>query len=668
MLGANSVRTLKIILAMLALSACASASHAATLLSTIGNPVTLQTNIFRSNVNPTFDFQTDAAGGTVTSIVFQMNATSNAAFGYPDSIATTVQIQILQGASVVGTFVHSSYDAGTKRVTLTGSAALAGNTTYTIRLGCTTCANTGFDQTTTNATGWQFTSNYFGTGYPIISLSGTAADSTSPTVQIQNAPPSLSNLNAFNVTFQFSETVTGFVVGDISVGNGSVSNFVAVDSDTYTADITPSGSGNVTIDVAAGVAQDAASNPNTAATQVTVTCGVGCGASATIQATQRAIQRFASQRIRNMTAEGPGISGLLDGDNLGGGFNRIGGGPVGFNYAGKDGNYSGSFSSSLQQFARFMGSRNNADSGRQGSASPVRPAANVWIKGRWTRAQDDRGGIDEESDFGIVYLGADYRFSDRLLIGVLGQVDWADQTSTGLGVEAEGRGWMVGPYVVQRLSPKAVMDLRLAWGKSDNKINPVGTYWDDYDSERWQVEGNLTGSFEAGNWHIAPALGLNYFKETQEAYTDSNGFLIGEQTVELGTLSFGPTFTYRMQGNDGLQLRPFVGVHGIWDFKAPDAFDVSGIATGTEELRAKLRLGLNLTNSRGMTFLVAYSYDGIGLSDYEAHTGELTVNVPLTAQGLPRGASLRGSYALQAASAFESGDLQQARLELNVPF
>ncbi len=99
-----------------------------------------------------------------------MNATSNGDANYPDSIATTVTIQILQGVAVIDTFTHSSYDSDSDTVTLTGSAALAGSTTYTLKLGCTTCANTGFDQTSTNATGWQFTTDYYETGYPVISL------------------------------------------------------------------------------------------------------------------------------------------------------------------------------------------------------------------------------------------------------------------------------------------------------------------------------------------------------------------------------------------------------------------------------------------------------------------------------------------------------------------
>jgi len=49
--------------------------------------------------------------------------------------------------------------------------------------------------------------------------------------------------------------------------------FVALDSNTYTADITPDSNGDITIDVAAGVAQDGASNNNTAAAQVVVAFG-----------------------------------------------------------------------------------------------------------------------------------------------------------------------------------------------------------------------------------------------------------------------------------------------------------------------------------------------------------------------------------------------------------
>ena len=98
-----------------------------------------------------------------------------------------------------------------------------------------------------------------------------AVDAGTPTVAIQNAPSSVNSTAAFSVTFEFSEDVTGFGVGDITVVNGAAGNFAATDGNTYTADITPDGNGDITIDVAANTAQDAAGNNNQAATQVRVT-------------------------------------------------------------------------------------------------------------------------------------------------------------------------------------------------------------------------------------------------------------------------------------------------------------------------------------------------------------------------------------------------------------
>ncbi|MEW8015318.1 MAG: Ig-like domain-containing protein, partial [Candidatus Sedimenticola endophacoides] len=94
-------------------------------------------------------------------------------------------------------------------------------------------------------------------------------DNVIPSVVIQNAPASHSS-TSFSVTIEFSKDVTGFEVGDITVVRGTASNFAATDANTYTATITPIRMNDVTIDVAGGVAEDAAGNGNTAATQVGV--------------------------------------------------------------------------------------------------------------------------------------------------------------------------------------------------------------------------------------------------------------------------------------------------------------------------------------------------------------------------------------------------------------
>jgi len=72
------------------------------------------------------------------------------------------------------------------------------------------------------------------------------------------------------MTATFNETVTGFVVGDIVVTNGSAGSFSGSGT-TYTFSVTPTASGVVNVNVAAGVAQDSAGNGNTAATQFSIT-------------------------------------------------------------------------------------------------------------------------------------------------------------------------------------------------------------------------------------------------------------------------------------------------------------------------------------------------------------------------------------------------------------
>ncbi|MFC2004749.1 LamG-like jellyroll fold domain-containing protein [Chloroflexota bacterium] len=106
-------------------------------------------------------------------------------------------------------------------------------------------------------------------------LTGTSVsfiyDTTAPTVTLTTTASEPTNTSPIPVTTTFSENVTGFAVSDTTVGNGTASNFQAVSQNVYTFGVTPSSEGTVTVDIAASVAQDAASNNNTAATQLSLT-------------------------------------------------------------------------------------------------------------------------------------------------------------------------------------------------------------------------------------------------------------------------------------------------------------------------------------------------------------------------------------------------------------
>ena len=78
---------------------------------------------------------------------------------------------------------------------------------------------------------------------------------------------------AFTVTATFSESVSGFDVSDVTVGNGTASAFSGGGT-TYSFTLTPTADGTVTVDVAAGSASDVAGNGNTVATRLSRTADV----------------------------------------------------------------------------------------------------------------------------------------------------------------------------------------------------------------------------------------------------------------------------------------------------------------------------------------------------------------------------------------------------------
>ena len=97
-------------------------------------------------------------------------------------------------------------------------------------------------------------------------------DNTAPTVTISDVPATSDA--PFTATFTFPEAVTGFAVGDITLGNATASSFTVTSTTVYTALVTPTADGAVTVDVPASAAQDAAGNGNTAATRASSTYAV----------------------------------------------------------------------------------------------------------------------------------------------------------------------------------------------------------------------------------------------------------------------------------------------------------------------------------------------------------------------------------------------------------
>lgn len=94
-------------------------------------------------------------------------------------------------------------------------------------------------------------------------------DQMAPTPVI-TGPVGTTTMDPFTVVIDFGETVTGFDTSDLTVVGATVTSLVDDGNGAYTATVNASGDGTVTIDIAAGAANDLAGNSSAAAAQYSV--------------------------------------------------------------------------------------------------------------------------------------------------------------------------------------------------------------------------------------------------------------------------------------------------------------------------------------------------------------------------------------------------------------
>ena len=384
----------------------------------------------------------------------------------------------------------------------------------------------------------------------------------------------------------------------------------------------------------------------TADDRATVTCSSPVEPTEDVQEVEKKEEafdkRFINHSLRQMLDDEPDrprfirrFPGSLWGGN--GGTGTTNSSPFNLAMSGADGK--ASFSTSLSQMASAMA---GADQAKQQQAMSLGSATlnerpgpapysgvDIWTEAHFTAFNDDIGNGNADGDFDILYVGADIPLTTNLLVGILGQFDWANEHTKLDGSSAEGNGWMVGPYLSARLDEHLFFDWRAAWGQSDNKVSPFGTYTDNFDTDRWLTTARLTGNWTSGNWRLTPSAAFKYGEEEQQAYTDSNGIRIAGQTDSLGRIEFGPEFGYRWDLADGTLIEPQLSLVGVWNFEEGGSFLVGNTFVTPDDFTGRVEGGVLVQLPKGMSFRSTAAYDGIGSSDYEAWTGKVWLNLPL---------------------------------------
>ncbi|MDB5268891.1 MAG: hypothetical protein JWP58_1931 [Hymenobacter sp.] len=234
--------------------------------------------VYTFNVTPT-------TAGTATTVSVPANVAQDAASNFNTGAPSTYSITYVQpvtAAPVVNAPANGSL-INTSTPAYSGTAVA--NSTVTVyvdgtSIGTTTATAGGtfsLNQPTALAQGShtvRATAQTSGSAVSANSDTNTfSVDSVQPTVAISSSTAAnngTSGSATFAYTVTFSEAVTGFVAGDVTVTNGSISGFSGSGT-TYAFNVTPAANGAVTVNVPANVAVDAAGNGNTAATQYSIT-------------------------------------------------------------------------------------------------------------------------------------------------------------------------------------------------------------------------------------------------------------------------------------------------------------------------------------------------------------------------------------------------------------
>ncbi|WP_299022624.1 tandem-95 repeat protein [uncultured Photobacterium sp.] len=210
---------------------------------------------------------TDSAGNTNTAAT-QLSLSLDTVLPGISIGSDTPSLKAGETASLTFTLSEASSDFAASDITVVGGSlsGFAGSgTTYTATF---TPDSDRTAAATIDVAVNAFTDSAGNTNTAATQLS-ISLDTLLPTVTIGSDKTELKAEGTANITFALSEASSDFAVGDITVENGVLSNFTGSEA-SYSATLTPSDDGTVTLDVSKGAFTDMVGNESLAASQVTV--------------------------------------------------------------------------------------------------------------------------------------------------------------------------------------------------------------------------------------------------------------------------------------------------------------------------------------------------------------------------------------------------------------
>lgn len=240
----------------------------------------------------------------------------------------------------------------------------------------------------------------------------------------------------------------------------------------------------------------------------------------------------------------------------------------------------------------------------------------VWVQGGYTDVDQSTTGAAFSGDLVNVVAGYDRFVTERLLLGVAFSYETLDIDTSFLSGRGslENDGYGLAPYIGYRFDDTWSADLAVGynWLSYDSKVDN-NTASGSFDAERWFANTSVNGIFRSANWRFLPKAGLLYMKETQDAYTQTNGVRVAEADIRLGRVYAGGRIGYATE-----TMMPYIKLIGEYDFKRPGAQAIgNGQFTSDDDTGAQIGAGIEFFSTGPYSGAVEVGYNSAFREDLD---------------------------------------------------
>lgn len=164
------------------------------------------------------------------------------------------------------------------------------------------------------------------------------------------------------------------------------------------------------------------------------------------------------------------------------------------------------------------------------------------------------GGWDGQDYGGMVYSavgGADYRLTDRLVLGTAWSYHMLELDTGFNDGTVRGEGLGVIPYAVYTLPPDIMglagrfsLDAKAGYGRADSRTTRQGGVGGGYGSDRWLAASNINYEQMIAGWRFDGQAGYLWSAQANPAFTESDGTAVGKSGAMLGEARLGGRLGY----------------------------------------------------------------------------------------------------------------------------